>query len=394
MLRGTSVAVLEEMVKDMKHPSLYERAVESSIDSKATAVIKDDHSDPIQRPLVHRITPAHIGLQSHPTLESALAVKSSRPANPLSISSSRLPGVKASSWAGISAAAKAGAHGATRIPGVKEATWPFAAGSFAGHHSVARMPGVNEDSWWIFEPGSSWRADRARATAAAAGGCRVGPGGRLACDGDAGAQTALETAVDRATGLGDVQARATLLRDANLQGLTGAAAVFGASMRSVAPARVQMLAAAPSAASRRARTQELEIVGGQCSTLLDCFRLKSGRLVPHRTLPAVAAEWDREVRRPEDSANLWEIASGAAHHASDAAGGWDRRSSLLGPGYTGRIGRPARVHFVSLLPKTRSGKLLRRSMQALAEGRDPGDLTTLDDPSALDQVRAALRGER
>ena len=60
----------------------------------------------------------------------------------------------------------------------------------------------------------------------------------------------------------------------------------------------------------------------------------------------------------------------------------------------GAIGRPARVHFVSLLPKTRSGKLLRRSMQALAEGRDPGDLTTLDDPSALDQVRAALRGER
>jgi propionyl-CoA synthetase len=57
----------------------------------------------------------------------------------------------------------------------------------------------------------------------------------------------------------------------------------------------------------------------------------------------------------------------------------------------GAIGRPARVHFVSLLPKTRSGKLLRRSMQALAEGRDPGDLTTLDDPTALDQIKAALK---
>jgi propionyl-CoA synthetase len=56
----------------------------------------------------------------------------------------------------------------------------------------------------------------------------------------------------------------------------------------------------------------------------------------------------------------------------------------------GAIGRPARVHFVSLLPKTRSGKLLRRSIQALAEGRDPGDLTTLEDPGALDQIRAAL----
>jgi len=56
----------------------------------------------------------------------------------------------------------------------------------------------------------------------------------------------------------------------------------------------------------------------------------------------------------------------------------------------GPIGRPARVHFVSLLPKTRSGKLLRRSLQALAEGRDPGDLTTIEDPAALEQIRAAL----
>jgi propionyl-CoA synthetase len=56
----------------------------------------------------------------------------------------------------------------------------------------------------------------------------------------------------------------------------------------------------------------------------------------------------------------------------------------------GPIARPARVHFVTLLPKTRSGKLLRRSLQALAEGRDPGDLTTIEDPSALQQVRAAL----
>jgi propionyl-CoA synthetase len=56
----------------------------------------------------------------------------------------------------------------------------------------------------------------------------------------------------------------------------------------------------------------------------------------------------------------------------------------------GAIGRPARVHFVTLLPKTRSGKLLRRSIQALAEGRDPGDLTTIEDPGALEQIRAAL----
>lgn len=61
-------------------------------------------------------------------------------------------------------------------------------------------------------------------------------------------------------------------------------------------------------------------------------------------------------------------------------------------GILGAIGRPARVHFVTGLPKTRSGKMLRRSLQALAEGRDPGDLTTIDDPSTLEQIKRALAG--
>jgi propionyl-CoA synthetase len=56
----------------------------------------------------------------------------------------------------------------------------------------------------------------------------------------------------------------------------------------------------------------------------------------------------------------------------------------------GAIARPKAVHFVSLLPKTRSGKTLRRAIQALAEGRDPGDLTTIEDPIALTQIKEAL----
>jgi propionyl-CoA synthetase len=56
----------------------------------------------------------------------------------------------------------------------------------------------------------------------------------------------------------------------------------------------------------------------------------------------------------------------------------------------GAIARPKAVHFVTLLPKTRSGKTLRRSIQALAEGRDPGDLTTIEDPGALEQIRQSL----
>ena len=56
----------------------------------------------------------------------------------------------------------------------------------------------------------------------------------------------------------------------------------------------------------------------------------------------------------------------------------------------GSIARPVRVYVVNALPKTRSGKLLRRSLLALAEQRDPGDLSTLDDPASLDEIRRAL----
>jgi propionyl-CoA synthetase len=59
----------------------------------------------------------------------------------------------------------------------------------------------------------------------------------------------------------------------------------------------------------------------------------------------------------------------------------------------GAVARPAHVFCVNLLPKTRSGKLLRRSIQAICEGRDPGDLTTIEDPSSLTQIREALATE-
>jgi propionyl-CoA synthetase len=58
----------------------------------------------------------------------------------------------------------------------------------------------------------------------------------------------------------------------------------------------------------------------------------------------------------------------------------------------GAVARPARVHFVSALPKTRSGKMLRRAIQAVCEGRDAGDLTTIEDPSALQQIRELVGG--
>ena len=58
----------------------------------------------------------------------------------------------------------------------------------------------------------------------------------------------------------------------------------------------------------------------------------------------------------------------------------------------GAVARPARVRFVTVLPKTRSGKLLRRAIQAVCESRDPGDLTTIEDPSALQQIKDLVTG--
>ena len=58
----------------------------------------------------------------------------------------------------------------------------------------------------------------------------------------------------------------------------------------------------------------------------------------------------------------------------------------------GAVARPARVRFVSVLPKTRSGKLLRRAIQAVCENRDPGDLTTIEDPTALQQIKDLVQG--
>jgi propionyl-CoA synthetase len=58
----------------------------------------------------------------------------------------------------------------------------------------------------------------------------------------------------------------------------------------------------------------------------------------------------------------------------------------------GAVARPARVRFVGALPKTRSGKLLRRALQALCEGREAGDLSTIEDAGALAQIQAARAG--
>jgi acetyl-CoA synthetase len=56
----------------------------------------------------------------------------------------------------------------------------------------------------------------------------------------------------------------------------------------------------------------------------------------------------------------------------------------------GRAFRPERVIFVSALPKTRSAKIVRRAVRARALGEDPGDLSSLENPEALDEIGRAV----
>ncbi len=57
----------------------------------------------------------------------------------------------------------------------------------------------------------------------------------------------------------------------------------------------------------------------------------------------------------------------------------------------GKPFKPSKVVFVDALPKTRSAKILRRAVRAVAIGEDPGDLSSAENPQALDGIRAALR---
>jgi propionyl-CoA synthetase len=60
----------------------------------------------------------------------------------------------------------------------------------------------------------------------------------------------------------------------------------------------------------------------------------------------------------------------------------------------GAFARPAAIYIVRMLPKTRSGKILRRAILAAAEGRNTGDLSTLEDPVALDAIKEIIHATK
>jgi propionyl-CoA synthetase len=58
----------------------------------------------------------------------------------------------------------------------------------------------------------------------------------------------------------------------------------------------------------------------------------------------------------------------------------------------GAVAAPREVHFVKMLPKTRSGKVMRRVIKAVAEGVDIGDISTIEDGASVEEIAKAIEG--
>src|SRR5207253_2221666 len=59
----------------------------------------------------------------------------------------------------------------------------------------------------------------------------------------------------------------------------------------------------------------------------------------------------------------------------------------------GAIAKPANIVFTPELPKTRSGKIMRRLLRDVAENRPLGDTTTLADPTVVEEIRTRGHAE-
>ena len=59
----------------------------------------------------------------------------------------------------------------------------------------------------------------------------------------------------------------------------------------------------------------------------------------------------------------------------------------------GKFARPKRIIWADDLPKTRSGKIMRRLLRDIAEGRALGDVTTLRDPGVMAELEKQIAAE-
>jgi acetyl-CoA synthetase len=59
----------------------------------------------------------------------------------------------------------------------------------------------------------------------------------------------------------------------------------------------------------------------------------------------------------------------------------------------GKIARPKRVYIVTDMPKTRSGKIMRRVLASISNRKDVGDVTTLANPAVVEEIREMVQGK-
>ena len=70
---------------------------------------------------------------------------------------------------------------------------------------------------------------------------------------------------------------------------------------------------------------------------------------------------------------------------------WSARSASTSAKRIGKFARPKRIIWADDLPKTRSGKIMRRLLRDIAEGRELGDVTTLRDPDVMSQLEGKIK---
>lgn len=127
----------------------------------------------------------------------------------------------------------------------------------------------------------------------------------------------------------------------------------------------------------------------------DVMNVAGKRLAPAEvesvltTHPAVAEAAAVGIPDPKKGETVW--AFWVPRPGADTAGVSDELRQLVATG-VGKPFAPAKVWTVDALPKTRSAKILRRAVRAAAIGTDPGDLSSAENPDAVDAIRNVVHG--
>ncbi|WP_439031297.1 AMP-binding protein [Gordonia terrae] len=127
----------------------------------------------------------------------------------------------------------------------------------------------------------------------------------------------------------------------------------------------------------------------------DVMNVAGKRLAPAEvesvltTHPAVAEAAAVGIPDPKKGETVW--AFWVPRPGIDTAGVSDELRQIVAEGL-GKPFAPSKVWIVSALPKTRSAKILRRAIRAAAVGADPGDLSSAENPDAVDAIRDVVHG--